>query len=113
MESSFKNFVYIGIGLFALAAEKLTKTIENLIAEGKLTEAEGQKITDEFSKTAHKTKEEYSAKFNEIFDNLVTSLSFASKTEIEKLNNRVSVLETLASIKTAIPEDTDTSVKPL
>lgn len=46
MEDLFKKFLYTGVGLVAMTAEKISHTVEKLISEGKLSVEEGKKLID-------------------------------------------------------------------
>lgn len=46
MEDVFKNFLYTGVGLFAMTAEKIQKSVGKLMSEGKLSIEEGKKVVD-------------------------------------------------------------------
>ena len=48
MEDLFKKFVYTGVGLVSLTAEKLQKSIDTLVEEEKISEKEGKKIVNDF-----------------------------------------------------------------
>ena len=46
MEDLFKNFLYTGVGLVAMTAEKIQKSVGKLVSEGKLSLEEGKKVVD-------------------------------------------------------------------
>lgn len=50
MEDLFKNFLYTGVGLVAMTAEKIQKSVGNLIHDGKLSIEEGKKVVDKLVK---------------------------------------------------------------
>lgn len=50
MEDLFKNFLYTGVGLVAMTAEKIQKSVGNLINDGKLSIEEGKKVIDKLVK---------------------------------------------------------------
>ncbi len=50
MEDLFKNFLYTGVGLVAMTAEKIQKSVDKLIHEGKLSIEEGKKVVDKLVK---------------------------------------------------------------
>ena len=58
MEDVFKNFLYTGVGLVAMTAEKIQKSISNLVSEGKLSIEEGKKVVDKLVKEGKLSAEE-------------------------------------------------------
>ena len=46
MEDLFKKFLYTGVGLVAMTTEKIQKSVDKLISDGKLSIEEGKKIID-------------------------------------------------------------------
>lgn len=46
MEDLFKKFMYTGVGLVAMGAEKIQKGVDKLISDGKLSIEEGKKLID-------------------------------------------------------------------
>jgi len=46
MEDLFKKFLYTGVGLVAMTAEKIQKSVDKLISDGKLSIEEGKKLID-------------------------------------------------------------------
>lgn len=58
MEDLFKNFLYTGVGLVAMTAEKIQKSVDKLIHEGKLSIEEGKKVVDKLVKEGKLSTEE-------------------------------------------------------
>jgi len=50
MEDLFKNFLYTGVGLVAMTAEKIQKSVGKLVNDGKLSIEEGKKVVDKLVK---------------------------------------------------------------
>jgi len=46
MEDLFKKFLYTGVGLVAMTTEKIQKSVDKLISDGKLSIEEGKKLID-------------------------------------------------------------------
>lgn len=46
MEDLFKKFLYTGVGLVAMTAEKIQKSVDKLVSDGKLSIEEGKKLAD-------------------------------------------------------------------
>jgi polyhydroxyalkanoate synthesis regulator phasin len=99
MENFFKQFVYTGVGLVALSAEKAKKLVDRLIEEGKLSAEEGKKIVDEFTANTDTKKEELETQFNSVVEKIVKSFKFATNQDLAELTNRVTVLEAVLANK--------------
>jgi len=95
MENLFRKFVYTGVGFVSLTSERMIKQIEKLVGDGKISESEGKKIVDDFMKNSETKKDELEGQFKSIIEKVVKSFSFATSTDVVKLENRVSVLEAL------------------
>ena len=93
MEDLFKKFIYTGIGWVSSTTDKLKKSVEDFIAEGKLSAEDGKKIVDEFLKNSESKKGEIEDQFNKLIDHIIKSMSFVKMEELKKLEKRVSQLE--------------------
>jgi polyhydroxyalkanoate synthesis regulator phasin len=93
MEDLFKKFLYTGVGLVALTAEKIQKTVDRLVSEDKLTTDEGKKIVDEFVKNTQTKKEEFETQLRSITEKVIRSFDFATAHELNELKKRVEALE--------------------
>ncbi len=93
MEDLFKKFLYTGVGLVALTAEKMQKTIDKLVSENKISTEEGKKLVDEFIKNTSTKKEEFESQLKSITERVVRSFDFATAHELKDLKKRVEVLE--------------------
>ncbi len=95
MEKLFKKFLYTSVGFASLAKEKMTTLIEDLIKDGKLSEEEGKKIMDDFKKNTDEQRTDFDKKMKDVVDNTVQNLKFVKQKEVEKLRNRIDILEKL------------------
>lgn len=97
MEDLFKKFVYTGVGLVSLTAEKLQKSIDKLVEEEKISEKEGKKIVNDFFKKTESKKKEFEKQLQGITEDVVKKFDFSKAKEILELNKRVRVLENKVS----------------
>ena len=97
MEDLFKKFVYTGVGLVSLTADKLQKSIDKLIDEEKISEKEGKKIVDDFFKKTESKKKEFEKQLQGVTEEVVKKFDFSKAKEILELNKRVRVLENKVS----------------
>ena len=58
MEDLFKKFLYTGVGLVAMGADKIQKSVDKLVSEGKLSIDEGKKLLDKLVKEGQLSAEE-------------------------------------------------------
>ncbi len=93
MESAFKNFMYAGVGLASLTAEKLQKSVDKLISENKISTGEGKKILDEFLKKTENKKKEFEKQLKKITEEVVNKVQLPKKKDIESLEKRIAALE--------------------
>jgi len=93
LESIFKKFVYTGVGFLSLSADKIKKTVDELVEKNKITEEEGKKILDDFFKEADTKKVEYEGKIKETINKISQNLKFAKAEDIENLSKRLEELE--------------------
>jgi polyhydroxyalkanoate synthesis regulator phasin len=93
MEDLFRKFIYTGVGLVALTAEKLQENIDELVGKGKLTEDEGKKLVEDFINNAESRKDEFEAKLKSVAENVMEGLTLPTSSEIEALNKRLEALE--------------------
>ena len=63
MEDLFKKFVNAGVGYIAQGSKSLQSTIENLVKDNKMTQAEGKKIVDELMKSGETKRAELEKQF--------------------------------------------------
>lgn len=66
MEDSLKKFLYAGVDLAAEASSKLEDSVKDLIAKGKISEAEGKKMVDDLFEKTENAKTEFEAKYKEV-----------------------------------------------
>jgi polyhydroxyalkanoate synthesis regulator phasin len=107
MENAFKNFFYTGVGFISIAADKFKKAVDELVKDGKLSKEEGKKIVDDFIKSSDERKSEFESTFKNVIEDTIEKLKFASKEEVEKLKNRITVLENLINKNTNKNTDKD------
>lgn len=93
MEDILKRFLYTGVGLAALTAEKLQESVDELVNKNKLSETEGKKILDDFFNSTEARREEFESKLKESAEQVLDRISLPTKVEVEELQQRVEQLE--------------------
>lgn len=119
MKDLIKNFLYTGVGLVALASEKVQSVVDDLVEQGKLSQEEGKKIVDDFFKTSESKREELENRIKKMTENLTGKLDFFSKEGVDSVRDRLEELEdkltesepikaTKAAVSNAVEEVTET-----
>jgi polyhydroxyalkanoate synthesis regulator phasin len=113
MEDLIKKFVYTGVGLASLTAEKLQKSIDKLVDEDKISEKEGRKIVNEFFKKTESKKKLFETQIGKITEEVISKFDFSKAKEILDLNKRVKALENkISKMSQASAQATRVSRKP-
>ncbi|MBK8472840.1 MAG: hypothetical protein IPL33_12135 [Sphingobacteriales bacterium] len=93
MKDLIKNFLYTGVGLVALASEKVQSVVDDLVEQGKLSQEEGKKIVDDFFKTSESKREELENRIKKMTENLTGKFDFFSKEDVDSVCDRLEELE--------------------
>ena len=89
----FQNVMLAGLGLAEKTKEKTHEIIEKLVQQGKLSKEQGQHIIKEVRDATVKGTEEAVDKVQHGFKDAKERLSFATNSDLEKLDARLSALE--------------------
>jgi polyhydroxyalkanoate synthesis regulator phasin len=91
---TLKNFVYAGIGLASVTAEKTKETIDGLVEKGMISDTEGKKIISDFIESTEEKRKEFEDKIKSASDKLTSKFDFLNKDkEIDSLKEQISQLE--------------------
>ena len=74
MEDLFKKFVNAGVGYIAQGSKSVQTTIEKLVKDNKMTQAEGKKIVDELMKSGESKRAELEKQFQGLSDRIKTTV---------------------------------------
>ncbi len=99
IEKLLKKAVYTGVGFVSLTTEKMKSSIETLVNDEKISAEEGKKIIEDFMQNADDKKSELENQFKTVKDKIKGSVGFAKQKDLENLENRIKVLESLVSKK--------------
>ncbi|WNJ21483.1 hypothetical protein [Pontibacter sp. G13] len=102
MEDVLKKFLYTGVGLVALTAEKLQETVDEMVGQGKVSKDEGKKIVEDFFDKVDAKRDEMEQRMKEMADNFAESIQIpkmATKTEMQDLVERIEALEAQLTTK--------------
>lgn len=117
MEDLFKKFLYTGVGLVALTAERLQSAIEELVDDGKLSKEEGKKVFGGLMEKTETKREEFEERFKAFTTSVIESLNMPTRDDMEALQERIAVLESklekaTATKTTATPKTTTAKKTP-
>ena len=93
MKDFLRKFIYTGVGLVSLTADKFKETVDKLIEDGKMSKTDGKKAIDDFIENVGTKKDELEDQFDNLINKLVENFSFADKDEVGLLEKRISELE--------------------
>ncbi|WP_460503987.1 phasin family protein, partial [Hymenobacter agri] len=68
MEDLFKKFVNAGVGYIAQGSKSVQSTIDKLVKDNKMTQAEGKKIVDDLLKSGETKRAELEKQFQGIVE---------------------------------------------
>lgn len=91
MFEQLRKLAMIGIGGTALAVDKVTEYVDELVAQGKLTVNEGKKLTEELIQSK---KEEVTDKDRAEIESVLLDMNIAQRKDIDSLEVRIQELET-------------------
>jgi len=90
MMDDIKKALLVGVGSTAIALEKAVEQVDKLVSRGKLTVAEGKKLTEELIQRKNK---EVSLEERETLEAILIEMNVAQRKDIEDLEAKVEELE--------------------
>jgi polyhydroxyalkanoate synthesis regulator phasin len=111
LEDLVKTVVYTGLGVAATATEKLQKTIDEMVAKGKMPAEEGKKVVEDFVKTTESRREDMEDRAKNTIKTLVDKFDFPSRKDFNSLIKRIEKLEKAARAEKSAKSTRTPSVK--
>jgi polyhydroxyalkanoate synthesis regulator phasin len=93
IEDLFKKFLFTGVGMAAMAKDKLEKTIEEFVEKNKMSTEEGERIIKEFKESTQIKTKELKDTISKLLEKAKTGFKFANQSELEELKYRIKELE--------------------
>ncbi len=93
MEDLVKKVLYTGVGMAASMTEKVQQTVNDLVDSDKINIEEGQKIVNDFTKTAEGKKAEFESLVKDLIERSVSKLDLVKKSDLVDLQKKVEKLE--------------------
>ena len=78
MEDLFKKFVNAGVGYIAQGSKSVQSTIEKLVKDNKMTQAEGKKIVDELLKNSETKRAELEKQFQGLTERVKSTVGLGN-----------------------------------
>ncbi len=112
MEDMFKKVLYAGIGLTAIAAEKVEAVVKELIEKGKLSEIDGKKIIDDFFKSTEHKREEFEEKIKKATEDVVGKFGRGNENnDLAHLIARIEAIEAKLGITLPVAKAEETTTE--
>lgn len=92
MFETFKKVAFTGMGVAALTREKAEELARELIAKGKLSEQEGEKLVQEMIIRAEESKAALRSQTEKIVMTTLRKVPLAKESDIEELRGEVAKL---------------------
>lgn len=90
MIEQLRKLAMIGIGGTALAVDKMSEYVDELVTQGKLTVNEGKKLTEELIQNK---KKEVDEKDRAEIESVLLGMNIAQRKDIDSLESRIQELE--------------------
>jgi polyhydroxyalkanoate synthesis regulator phasin len=122
MDELVKKFLYTGVGLAALTAEKLQETVDEMVGKGKVSKDEGKKIVDDFVDKVENQRGDFEKRWQEMVDNFTSSVNFpklATQDDLAEITRRLDAIEakveagTAAEVQAAVAKNAAAAEKKL
>lgn len=104
MDEMLKKFLYAGVGLVTITAEKLQNTVDRMVDDGKLSQEDGKSMLQEFLTQTEAKKDDWEERVRDFAENAFERFNFVPRSEYEKLETRVARLEAKIDGLSKMPE---------
>ncbi len=98
------KFMYFSVGFAAQTGKKLTKLMQNLIEQDKMSEKEAKTFLDEYAEKVEEMTKKFDEKLEDFVKEKLEDMTFVTGEEIKKVEDRISKLEKLIDEKLASKE---------
>lgn len=93
MADLIRKVLYTGVGLVTTTAERVQKSINELVEAGKLSEEEGKKVVDDLVTDTENKRDEFETKLRDMVGNIMRKLDSPRRDDIDALQTRIAELE--------------------
>ena len=96
-----KKTVFAGIGMAAMTKDKIEEVSKECIAQGQLSEKEGEKFVTELMQRSEESRDELKKQVEQAAENLIEKMGLVKADEFQGLRSEIALLrEEIASFKT-------------
>lgn len=101
-----KKTVFAGIGMAAMTKDKIEEVSKECIAQGQLSEKEGEKFVTELMQRSEESRDELKKQVEQAAENLIEKMGLVKADEFQGLRSEIALLrEEIASFKTKSVKD--------
>lgn len=93
MKDLIKKGLALGLGLAVVSKEQIEKLVDELVKKGEVTAAESKDLVQELFEKGEAEKMLINERFREQFAQLLKELNIPTKADLERLEQRIKVLE--------------------
>ncbi|MCD6420291.1 MAG: hypothetical protein J7L41_06220 [Synergistetes bacterium] len=88
-----RKFLFSGLGVVAFTKSQLDALVKELVSKGEMSEEEGKKIVEEFTKRMELKKEEMLSTIRQEIGKLFDVVDVPSKAEVNEIKRMLKALE--------------------
>lgn len=103
--STFKKIGLFGIGIFAIAQDKIEEFVQEAVKKGELTKEEGKAVVSEILLKKSEQIEEVKHKVGQKTKDVIETSGIATKEDIDILKKRLETIEEELKNMTGVKED--------
>jgi polyhydroxyalkanoate synthesis regulator phasin len=93
MKDFIKRMMLFGIGLAAMAREKIEEFVNELVKKGEVSEKEGKEMVKELIDKSKKVRKDFEGKMEEVATETLKKLHIPTRRELDDLKERIEKLE--------------------
>ncbi len=95
-----KKTVFAGIGMAAMTKDKIEEVSKECIAQGQLSEKEGEKFVAELLQRSEESREELKSQVEQAAESLIDKMGLVKADDLQSLRKEITLLrEEIASLK--------------
>lgn len=96
-----KKTVFAGIGMAAMTKDKIEELSKECVAQGQLSEKEGEKFVDELLQRSEESRDELKKQVEQAAENLIEKMGLVRADDLQDLRSEIALLrEEIAAFKT-------------
>lgn len=89
----FKKSLFAGLGLAVVTKTKLEKVLEKLVAEGKMSREEAEKMGQELLESGEKQWTDFEGKLKETLKGFLEEMNICKASDLKKLEKNIKAID--------------------